>query len=110
MEKDRVSASTGLVALLLLGAFAQGVFAAAAVPAICPPPFAGGLHPWVSTAALAGVLTGAIFFPRHWQRGLAWGCALTFVTFEAAFGLPSWIWAPERCPPWESAWIGHSRW
>lgn len=88
MRKDRVSASAGATALLFLGAFAHGSFAAADVPAICPPPFAGNLHPWVSTAALAGVLMGAVFFPRTWQRGFAWAWALTFAMFEFTFAVP----------------------
>lgn len=86
--KHHVSVDAGVVAFLFLGAFAHAVFAAAEVPAICPPPFAGSLHPWVSTAALAGVLTGAVFFPRTWQRGFAWACALTFAMFEFTFAVP----------------------
>ena len=76
------------MALLFLGAFARASFAAADVPALCPPPFAGSLHPWVSTAALAGMLTGAVFFPRTWQRGFAWAGALTFAMFEFTFAAP----------------------
>ncbi len=83
-----MSAGAGVAALLFLAAFARAVIAAAEVPDLCPPPFAGSLHPWVSTAALAGVLTGAVFFPRSWQRGFSWAGALTFALFEFTFAVP----------------------